>query len=73
MAWPSHFVFGVETRLENIYVPVQFQGHKAKDKVIAAKKRPRANLSFGHSLIASITNGYSAGKSHSLGTAGKFA
>jgi len=37
MAWPSNFVFDVEIYLENIYVPVQFQGDRANFKVAAAK------------------------------------
>jgi len=37
MAWPSNFVFDGEIRDENIYVPIQFQCHKAKVKVTAAK------------------------------------
>jgi len=53
MARPSNFVFGVAIHLENIYVPVQFQGHKAKVKVTAAKKNDREQVcaSLGYSLI----------------------
>jgi len=38
-AWPSNLVLCMEVRLENIYVPVQFQGQSAKVKVTAAKRR----------------------------------
>jgi len=41
MVWPSNFVFGTEIHLENIYVPVQFQGHRANFKVMAGKKTAR--------------------------------
>jgi len=38
---PSKFVFGVEIHLENIYVPIQLQGHQAKVKVTIAKTAAR--------------------------------
>jgi len=40
-ASPSNFVFGLEMRLDNIYAPIQFQGHRAKVKVTAAKTAAR--------------------------------
>jgi len=41
MVWPSNFILCAEIRLEPIYVPIQFQGHRAKVKVTAAKTAAR--------------------------------
>jgi len=49
---PSSFVFSVKMRFENIYVQVQFQGHRAIVKVTAAKTGNVQNCApFEHSLI----------------------
>jgi len=41
MALPSNYALGVEIRFEYIYVSIQFQGHRAKVKVTAAKTAAR--------------------------------
>jgi len=53
MAWPSNYVFGVEIRLENIiYVPTQFQDHRAEVKVTAEKNGyAQVCAPLGRSLI----------------------
>jgi len=54
LLWSSKFVFDAEIRLENIYVTIQFQGHRAKIKVTAGKNGcAQVCAPLGHCLIQS--------------------
>jgi len=54
--------FGAEIRLENIYVPMQFQGHGAKVKVMTAKNGcTQVCAPLGHSLSFVAMDGWMDG------------
>jgi len=55
MAWISHFVFAVDIRFENIYVPVQFRGHRAKVKVkVTAARNGRSQVCVTSDAVQSL-------------------